>query len=377
MTDPRTRLAHALNGFDAATGAVVPPLHLATTFARDGAYALRAAENNYIRNASPTVDLAERVLADLDGGIAARLFASGIAAIACLLDSLDAGAHVVAPKVMYYGAQALMRRLAAKGRIALTLFDQNDPDALSAAIQTGRTALVWCETPSNPTWAITDIAAAAAAAHAAGANLAVDSTCAPPCTTRPLQLGADFVFHSATKYLNGHSDVLAGVLVAAAESARWHDICTLRTMTGGVPGPFDAWLLIRGLRTLFVRFERASANALAVARHFERHPRLAGVLYPGLTDHPGHAVAARQMTGGFGGMLSLLVDGDGAAALRVATRTRVFLPATSLGGVESLIEHRRTVEGPESPVPANLLRLSVGIEHEADLIADLEQALAG
>lgn len=375
MTDPRTRIAHALNSIDEATGALTPPLHLATTFARDQDYALRGPDNNYIRNASPTVDQVERVLADLDGGVEARLFGSGLAAVSSLLETLDQGQHIAAQQVMYYGAQKWMRRLQHKRGIGLSLFDAEDPAALAAAIRPGETAIVWVETPANPTWSVIDIAAAAEAAHAAGAILVVDSTSAPPCTTRALDHGADIVFHSATKYLNGHSDVLAGVLVAAEATPRWREICDVRTMMGGVLGPFDAWLLLRGLRTLYIRFDQASTNALAIAKHFEDHPRLEAVRYAGLPSHPGHAIAARQMTGGFGGMLSLVVKGDAETALRVATRTRIFIPATSLGGVESLIEHRKTIEGPESVVRENLLRLSVGIEHVDDLIADLEQAL--
>jgi cystathionine gamma-synthase len=376
MTDPRTRIAHALSSIDAATGALAPPLHLATTFARDDAYALRGPDNNYIRDASPTVDLLERVLADLEGGADARVFASGLAAVSALLETVDSGRHIVAPRVMYYGARKWMQRLERKRGLGLSLFDAERPDALAAAIRPGETAVVWVETPANPTWTVIDIAAAAEAAHAAGAILAVDGTAAPACTTRALDLGADIVFHSATKYLNGHSDVLAGVLVTREIGPRWQEICEIRTMTGGVLAPFNAWLLLRGLRTLYVRWNQSSANALAIAQHFEGHPRLERVLYPGLASHPGHAVAARQMLGGFGGMLSILVAGGAAAALRVATRTRVFIPATSLGGVESLIEHRKTIEGPESPVPESLLRLSVGIELADDLIADLEQALA-
>lgn len=376
MTDPRTRIAHALAGFDAATGALAPPLHLATTFARDQAYRLRSDENNYIRYASPTVDLAERAIADLEGGCSALLFASGLAAVATLLDTVETGQHIAAPRVMYYGAQAWMRRLERRRGIGLTLYDPDDPADLAAALRPGETAILWVETPVNPIWSVIDIAAAAEAAHAAGAILVVDGTAAPACTTRALELGADIVFHSATKYLNGHSDVLAGVLATAADTPRWREVAEVRRMMGGVLSPFDAWLLLRGMRTLYLRFAQCSANALAIARHFEGHPRIERVLYPGLASHPGHAIAARQMLGGFGGMLSLLVAGGAEAALKVATRTRVFMPATSLGGVESLIEHRKTVEGPESPVPDNLLRLSVGIEAVDDLIADLEQALA-
>jgi cystathionine gamma-synthase len=313
----------------------------------------------------------------LDGGAGARLFGSGMAAFTALTETLAPGAHVVAPQVMYYTAQDWLRRLKAQGRIDLDLYDQTRPETLKDYIKPGKTALVWVETPANPTWDVMDIALAAEAAHSAGAILGVDSTCAPAPTTQPLSLGADIVMHSATKYLNGHSDLTAGALVSAKDDARWADIHTIRNLTGGVLGGFEAWLLIRGMRTLFVRFARQSETALTIARHFEGHAKVASVLYPGLESHPGYAVAQRQMTGGFGGMLSILVDGDFDAARRVATLTKVFVPATSLGGVESLIEHRRSIESPESTVPDNLLRISVGLESADDLIADLEQALGG
>jgi cystathionine gamma-synthase len=300
-----------------------------------------------------------------------------MAAIATLLETVPQGAHVVAPDVMYYGTRDWLKRLEGLGRISLTLFDPVKDGALKAALQTGRTDLVWIETPLNPTWDVIDIAAAADAAHAAGAILCVDATATGAVTTQPLKLGADIVFHSATKYLNGHSDVLAGVLVTREETARWTSIRSLRTKMGAPLPPLECFMLMRGMRTLFVRYRQCSANALAIARHFERHPGLERVLYPGLASHPGHAVAARQMRDGFGGMMSFLVKGGFAEAQRFCTRLKVIVPATSLGGVESLAEHRKTVEGPTSPVPDNLVRISVGIEHVDDLIADLEQALTG
>jgi len=373
---PRSRVAQAGHFVDPSTGGIVPPLQPATTFARDDGYELLG-DYSYSRHGSPGADRVEALAAELDEGAEARVFASGMAAIVALFETLESGQHVAAPTVMYYGAQEWLRRLSDKRGIGLTLFEAADPAALEAALRPGETAVVWIETPVNPTWDVIDIAAAADAAHRAGAVLAVDATAATPVLSRPLTLGADLVFHSATKYLNGHSDLTAGVLVARAVDARWREIAELRRMMGGVLGAFEAWLLLRGLRTLYLRVERASASALAVARHFAGHPKLEAVLYPGLENHPGHAVAKRQMTGGFGGMLSLLVDGDAAAARAVAARTRLFVPATSLGGVESLIEHRATIEGPHSVVPKNLLRLSIGIEDPADLIADLEQALAG
>jgi cystathionine gamma-synthase len=373
---PRSRVAQAGHFVDPASGAIVPPIEPATTFARDAGYELIGGYS-YSRSGGPASERLEALAAELDEAAEARVFASGMAAIVAVFETLEAGQHVVAPGVMYHGAQDWLRRLAERRGIGLTLFDAADPAALGAAVRPGETAIVWIETPVNPTWDVIDIAAAAEAAHRAGAILAVDATAATPVLTRPLALGADLVFHSATKYLNGHSDLTAGVLATRRADARWREIAELRRMMGGVLGAFEAWLLLRGLRTLYLRVEQASAGALAIARHFEGHPKLAAVLYPGLESHPGHGVAKRQMTGGFGGMLSLLLDGDAAAARAVAARCRLFVPATSLGGVESLIEHRATIEGPHSRVPENLLRLSIGIEDPADLIADLEQALAG
>lgn len=371
---PETIAAHTLKAVDDATGSITPPLYMSSTYARDESYRPKLKEN-YIRGGSPTLWHAEEAVAALEQGEAALLFASGMAAITTLLETVPHGAHVAAPDVMYYGTRDWLKRLEAKGRIALTLFDPTDPGAVAAAIRKDKTDLVWIETPLNPTWDVIDIARTAKLAHDAGAILAVDATASAAVTTRPLTLGADIVFHSATKYLNGHSDVLAGVLVTKQASARWQEIELLRTKIGAPLAPFEAWLLIRGLRTLYVRYRQASANALAIARHFEKHPKIERVLYPGLASHHGHATASRQMTDGFGGMLSLLIKGDAADAVRVCTRLKVIVPATSLGGVESLAEHRKTVEGPESPVPDNLIRLSIGIEHADDLIADLDQAL--
>jgi cystathionine gamma-synthase len=373
---PETIAAHALKAVDEATGAVVPPIYLSSTYARDETYTPKLREN-YIRNGNPTLWQAEDTINALEGGAGALLFASGMAAITTLTETVPHGAHVVAPDVMYYGTRDWLKRLESLGRISLTLFDPRDPSALAAAVRNGKTELVWIETPLNPTWDVIDIAAAARAAHGAGAILAVDATATAAVTTRPLSLGADLVFHSATKYLNGHSDVLAGVLITARADERWKLVASLRTKIGAPLAPFECFLLQRGLRTLFVRYRQCSANAMAIARHFEKHPRLEGVLYPGLASHPGHAVAARQMTDGFGGMMSFLVKGGFDEAKRLCTRLKVLVPATSLGGVESLAEHRKSVEGPASPVPGNLVRISVGIEHVDDLIADLEQALSG
>ncbi|HEX2138140.1 MAG TPA: PLP-dependent transferase, partial [Woeseiaceae bacterium] len=308
-------------------------------------------------------------------GAAALLFPSGMAAAMALMQTLSPGDRIVAPKVMYWGLRNWLLRFANQWGLSVDFFDPSDADALPALVQKGRTALLWVETPCNPTWDIVDIARAAEIARSCGARLAVDSTVPTPVLTRPLELGADIVMHSATKYLNGHGDVVAGALVTAREDDWWDRIREVRAEGGAIPGSFEAWLLQRGMRTLFVRVARASETALRIARHFERHPQLERVLYPGLDTHPGHAIAVRQMRGGFGGMLSLRVKGGAPGALSVANACRVFIRATSLGGVESLIEHRHTIEGPASPIPEDLLRLSVGLETPDDLIADLEQAL--
>ncbi|MCP5153444.1 MAG: PLP-dependent transferase [Ectothiorhodospiraceae bacterium] len=372
---PATLLAQAGHYEDAATGGVTPPIQPSVTFARDRDYALRLDGVSYARDRSPTFLPAEHVLARLEGGAQALLFASGMAAATAVFRCLAPGDHVVAPRVMYWALRDWLQRFCAQWGLELDLYATGDDADLARRVRPGRTRLVWVETPCNPTWEVTDIAAAAAVAHAAGARLAVDSTVATPLLTRPLELGADLVFHSATKYLNGHSDVVAGALVTRDADAHWRAIADQRANGGAILGPFEAWLLLRGMRTLDVRLRRACDNAMTVARHFAAHPEVEAVLYPGLQEHPGHAVAARQMSGGFGGMLSLLVRGDAARARAVAGKMQVFVRATSLGGVESLVEHRASIEGPGSPVPPNLLRMSIGIEDPADLVADIEQAL--
>jgi cystathionine gamma-synthase len=372
---PETLAAHAYFGMDPTTGALSPPLYSATTYARDSDYRLRDPTQNYARNGTPTTALAERVIAALEGAADARLFASGMAAITTLFETVPHGAHVAAPQVMYYGTRHWLEQLESRGRIGLTLFDPEDPEAIRQAVVEGRTDILWIETPINPTLAIIDIAQAVESAHRAGAIVAVDSTAASPVLTRPLALGADIVFHSATKYLNGHSDVLAGVLATREENGRWEAIAAHRKATGNLLGSMEAWMLTRGMRTLHLRVRKSSDNAMAIALHLSRHPSVERVLYPGLPDHPGHVIARRQMSA-FGGMLSVLVKGDLARTNAVVRRLKVFLPATSLGGVESLAEHRRIIEGPDSPVPENLIRLSIGIEAVEDLINDLDQALA-
>jgi len=372
---PETLAAQALGWIEPATRGVVPPIHLATTFERDEDYKLTDGRS-YIRPHNPTLAQPEALLATLEGGAAAALFASGNAAAVAAFQALAPGDHVVAPAVMYWG---LRHWLVTEGRrwgLRVSLVDATDPKALAAAIEPGATKLVWVETPANPDWGVTDIAEAAALAHKAGARLAVDNTVATPVLTRPLALGADLVMHSATKYLNGHSDVLGGALVTAAKDASWERILEIRATAGAMLGSFEAWLLLRGMRTLFLRVRAASGSADRIAQHFAAHPKLDRVLYPGLPDHPGHSIARRQMVDGFGGMLSLRVKGGAPAALKLASRVHLWARATSLGGPESLIEHRKSVESADSPVSPDLLRLSVGLEDAGDLIADLEQALA-
>ena len=370
----RTRLAQVLGRIDEPTRAVVPPIHLATTFIRDPDNQYRSG-NVYARPDNATVREAEAMLAMLEGAPSALLFGSGMSAATAVFLSLAPGDHVLAPQVMYWALRNWLLTDATAWGLDVDIVDMADPDAVRAAIRPGATKLVWLETPANPLWTITDIAAVAQIAHAAGARVAVDSTCATPLLTQPLALGADLVMHSATKYLNGHSDVIAGVLATAAEDAAWARIRRTRTMLGQIIGPLEAFLLIRGLRTLPLRVAAACAGAMELATRFANHPLVAEVLYPGLESHPGHAIARRQMRGGFGGMLSIRVRAGEAAAIATAAQVHLWKRATSLGGVESLIEHRASIEGPGSPCPPDLLRLSTGIEDVADLYADLDAAL--
>ena len=278
---------------------------------------------------------------------------------------------------MYWALRQWLADADRDRRLQVSFFDNGDLDSLKQALRPDCTRLVWLETPANPLWTVDDIAAAAALAHAQGAKLCVDSTVATPVLTRPLELGADIVMHAATKALNGHSDVDAGALATASDDdALWAAIRRVRQANGAVLGAFDAWLLLRGMRTLYLRVAHSCRSAQRIAEYFQSHAGVSQVLYPGLAEHPQHALAARQMHGGFGSMLSLRVAGGEQAAITAASRVRLWKRATSLGGVESLIEHRASIEGAASPVPTDLLRLSVGIESAADLIADLDQALA-
>jgi cystathionine gamma-synthase len=371
----RSLTAQAMGHVDPITKAIVPPIHVATTYIRDedNAYSSGFA---YGRPDNATTREAEGVLAMLeDAPAGAMLFSSGMAAATTVFQALAPGDHVVAPKVMYWALRNWLATETQRFGLGVDFVETDDLDKLRQAVLPQRTKLVWIETPSNPLWSITDIAAAAEIAHAAGALLAVDSTCASPFHTRPLALGADIVMHAATKVLNGHSDVVAGVLAGARDDAFWARLATIRKSQGAILGPFEAYLLMRGLRTLHLRAAAQAHSALALAERLSSHPKLARVLYPGLPQHPGHDIAARQMEGGFGFMLSIQLSGGEAAAIAAASRVRLWKRATSLGGVESLIEHRASIEGAGTPCPPDLLRLSVGIEDTEDLYRDLDEAL--
>ena len=372
---PRTRAAQALGWIDSRTRAVAPPLHLSTNFIRDPDNRYRAGYG-YGRDENPSYDQAEALLAELEGGAGAKLFASGMAAATAVFQTLRPGDHVIAQEVMYWGLRRWLAGQATAWGLDVEFVPTWDTGALARAVRPGETRLVWIETPANPMWHIVDIEAAGKIAHGAGARLAVDGTAATPVLSRPLALGADIVMHSASKYLNGHGDIIGGALVTARADAAWEAIARQRHDAGAILGPFEAWLLLRGMRTLHLRVWASSEGALGLARHFQGHEAIAEVLYPGLQGHPGHEIAARQMSGGFGGMLSLRLAGGEAAAIATAAGVKLWKRATSLGGVESLIEHRASIEGAQTPVPGDLLRLSVGIEDPGDLIADLEAALA-
>ena len=371
---PASLAAQAMGWVDPETKAVVPPIHMASTYLRDEDNAYRSGRV-YARADNPTFDHAETTLTALEGGAKALIFSSGMsAATACFL-ALAPGDHVVASKVMYWALRNWLLTFATQWGLEVEFVDADRTDAVAAAVRPGKTKLVWIETPANPTWCVADIAAIAAIAHKAGALLGVDSTVATPVLTRPIEHGADIVMHSATKYLNGHSDLIAGALVGARDDAYWAKLRTIRAQLGTIMGQHEAWLLLRGMRTLFPRVAWACRSAQTLAERFAAHPMVSEVLYPGLPTFAGHATAARQMKGGFGGMLSVRVKGGERAAIATAARVELWKRATSLGGVESLIEHRASIEGPGTPCPPDLLRLSVGVEDANDLFDDLDQAL--
>ena len=359
-------------GPDPATGALSPPIHLSTTFERDpdGSY---PRGYDYTRTANPNREALEESLRTLEGGAAAAAFASGSAAMMTLLQALSPGDHLIAPDDLYFGIRLLIQEIFVPWGLRATFVDMTELPAVEAAL-TPQTRLLLVETPSNPLLKITDLQAVTRLAHDAGALLACDNTIASPVLQLPFRWGVDLVVHATTKYLSGHSDVLGGMIVARQESALFDKIRLLQNSGGAVPSPFDCWLALRGLQTLPARVGQQSASALAVARFLAGHPGVESVLYPGLPDHPGHQVAARQMSG-YGGLMSFLVRGDQQDAMAVAAGVKVFTRATSFGGTHSLIEHRASIEAPDSTTPVNLLRLSIGLEDPATLIADLDQAL--
>ncbi|MDE0421873.1 MAG: aminotransferase class I/II-fold pyridoxal phosphate-dependent enzyme [Gammaproteobacteria bacterium] len=373
---PETLNAQALRQIDTQTGGLTPGIFPSTTYVRDSDYELIDPGHSYGRDENPGFVVAEKVLAELEGGPAGLLFSSGMSAAMAIIQSLRPGDRIVAPRIMYWGLRKWLAVFCEQWGLELDLFDPSEADALARTVEQGKTRLLWMESLCNPTWDVINISAAADAAKGVGATVVVDSTIPTPVVTQPIKHGADLVVHSATKYLNGHCDVVAGAVVTAREDELWERIGQVRRQGGAIVGSFEAWLLQRGLRTLFLRVRKASESALAIARRLEGHPALKAVLYPGLSSHPGHEIAKRQMDGGFGGMLSLRVKGGAERALDIVKRCQVFTRATSLGGVESLIEHRYSIEEAGSPIPADLIRLSIGIESVDDLIADLEQALA-
>jgi cystathionine gamma-synthase len=372
---PETLCAQAMGWIEPTTKAVVQPVHLSTTYLRDEDNEYRSGRA-YVREDNPTWDQVEELLTRLEGGAATLLFSAGMAAATGTFLALRPGDHVVAPEVMYWGLRKWLLGPGTEWGLVVDLVDMTNLERVRAAMRPGKTRLIWTETPSNPLWQVFDLSRLAEIAHGAGARLAVDSTCATPLLTRPIALGADLVMHAATKYLNGHSDVLAGSLTTARQDEFWQRIHGVRTSCGAVLGSFEAWLLLRGMRTLPLRVRQCCANALYLAERLERNPAVAQVFYPGLASHPQHELAARQMRGGFGGMLSIRVKGGEAAAIRCAAHVKLWKRATSLGGVESLIEHRATIEGAGTPVPRDLLRMSAGIENGEELLADIAQALA-
>lgn len=370
-------LVHGGGGPDPVTGAVVPSIPMATTFARGDDYALTSEEHGYVRDDDDAVRRVEAVIAGLEGAAATRAFGSGMAAITAVARSVRPGGTLLLQSSIYWGATAALRRLLDHHGVQLVEVDCTELAVARAAIAEHTPDLVLVEALSNPMLGVVDVTALADAVHDVGGVLAVDATVPTPLSLRPLELGADLSIHSATKSLNGHSDVLAGVVSTFdADSEVWRFITAERKQAGAVLSPLSAWLLLRGMRTLPLRHDRACASAQTLAEHLDAHPNVVQVLYPGLLGHPGHEDAWRQCDRGFGSLLSVRVAGGSAAAVRVATALQLCVPATSLGGVETLVEHRHTVEAGVTDVPDDLLRVSVGIEPSRDLVDDWDQALA-
>ncbi|GAB2594579.1 trans-sulfuration enzyme family protein [Spirosoma areae] len=368
-----TLALHATHQPDSLTGAVTPPIHLSTTFARDETNTLPAGYL-YTRPNNPTREALEKALATLEGGAVGMAFGSGQAATMTLFQALRPGDHVLLSTDAYYGTPALLEQVFHPWGLTYTRVDMTNLDAVQASIHEN-TRVVWCETPSNPLLTIQDLLTISRLTHDVGAICVCDNTWATPVLQRPLDLNCDVVMHSTTKYLSGHSDVLGGALIFKHDNEFTQRVRLLQGLSGAVPSPFDCWLVSRGIKTLGVRVRAQTATAQTVADFLNGHPAVEQVHYPGLAHHPDRALIHQQMNGP-GAMLSIQVKGGAESALRIIGRLRLFTRATSLGGVESLIEHRASSEGPNSTTPQNLLRLSVGLEHAEDLIADLAQALA-
>jgi cystathionine gamma-synthase len=367
-----TLAVHAGHAVDPSTGAVTPPLVLSTTFERqaDGAYPHGYI---YIRSNNPNREALEKCLCALEGGGAAAAFGSGSAATMAVFQALAPGDHVILPSDVYYGTVKLLQDAFVPWGVEMSLVDMTDPTQVQRAVRP-RTKVVWVETPSNPLLKITDIAQIAEIAHRAGAYCVCDNTWASPILQRPFEHGTDFIVHATTKYLGGHSDVLGGAVIARTNDEFYQRVKKIQTFGGAVPSPFDCWLILRGIRTLPYRMRAHSENALKVATFLRQHPAVEVVHYPGLEEHPGHVIASRQMSL-YGGMLSFQTRGGRERAMAVASRVRIITRATSLGGTETLIEHRASVEGTGTRTPENLLRMSIGLENAEDLIEDLAQAL--
>jgi cystathionine gamma-synthase len=368
-----TLAVHAGRHVDPSTGAVTPPLHLSTTFERGatGDYPLGF---SYSREDNPNRRMLEQCLAALEGGKEALAFSSGLAVLTALIQGLEAGDHILAPQDVYFGLRQLLQTVFAKWPIEVSYVDMTDLEATRSAVRPN-TRLVWIETPSNPLLRIADLKEVAGIARAAGAISVCDATFTTPLLQRPFDFGVDMVMHSTTKYISGHSDALGGVLITKFDNYLFERARNAQRYGGAVPGPFDCWLTLRGIATLPCRMRAHGDNASAIAAFLQTHPAIEHVYYPGLAGHAGHQLAASQMKG-FGGMMAFQVRGNQENAMEVAARLRLFTRATSLGGPHSFVEHRASIEGPATKTPRNLLRLSVGLENSADLIADLEQALA-
>ncbi len=369
-----TQAIHATNLVDETAGAIATPIFLSTTFARDadGSY---PKGHMYSRNSNPNRDALEKGLAVLEGGAKAFAFGSGLAAVSAVFQCMKSGDHVLMPAVGYYASMKLAEEIMGPWGLQMTQVDMEDLEAIKGAIQPN-TKLIWVETPANPLLGISDIQAICALAHSHGIFVGVDNTIATPILQNPITLGADIVMHATTKYIGGHSDVLGGAIIMQEENDWSARLKRVQILMGATQNPLDCYLLARGLKTLPLRMREHSASALTLAQKLEKHIAIEKVHYPGLISHPQHELATRQMPHGFSGMISIQIKGDVANARKVASKLKLFQQATSLGGVESLVEHRRSIEGPDSKTPGNLLRLSVGLEHVDDLWEDLDQALS-